>query len=79
MNFALWYLKQRGLAVNDDKSSLQITVEGMDFLEGNQPAPEAVLPLIKSTAPGDPKIAAPVPRSVGAVRSAMAQLSPRRS
>ncbi len=47
---ALWYLKQRGLAASDDKSSLQITVDGMDFLESKQPAPEAVMPFIKEDA-----------------------------
>ncbi len=45
--FALFYLKQRGLVVGDDKSNLQITVDGMDFLELNQPAPEKVYPYIK--------------------------------
>lgn len=44
---SLWYLKQRGLAVADDKSSLQITVDGMDFLEGRKPAPDDVMPFIK--------------------------------
>jgi curved DNA-binding protein CbpA len=48
--FALWYLKQRRLASSDDKSSLQITVEGMDFLENNRPSPEIVMPLIKPNA-----------------------------
>ncbi len=47
LSFALWYLKQRRLIATDDKSSLQITVEGMDFLEQNAPAPEIVMPLIK--------------------------------
>jgi curved DNA-binding protein CbpA len=47
---ALWYLKQRGLAASDDKSSLAITVDGMDFLETKQPVPEAVMPFIKADA-----------------------------
>lgn len=47
LNFALWYLKQRELVMADDKSSLQITVEGMDYLEANPPLPELVLPMIK--------------------------------
>ncbi len=50
LNFALWYLKQRNLASSDDKSNLLITVEGMDYLESNPPAPEAVMPLIKTNA-----------------------------
>ncbi|MEO5926335.1 MAG: J domain-containing protein [Bryobacteraceae bacterium] len=47
LNFALWYLKQRELVLADDKSSLQITVSGMDYLENNPPSPELVLPMIK--------------------------------
>src|SRR5580698_8560915 len=43
LSSALWYLKQRGLAASDDKSSLQITVDGMDFLESNKPAAEDVM------------------------------------
>jgi len=48
INFALWYLKQRELVVADDKSSLQITVEGMDYLEMNPPLPELVMPMIRA-------------------------------
>jgi curved DNA-binding protein CbpA len=47
---ALWYLKQRGLAASDDKSSLQITVDGMDFIEKMKPSAEDILPFIKETA-----------------------------
>jgi curved DNA-binding protein CbpA len=50
LNFALWYLKQRSLIINDDKSSLQITVDGMDHLERNPPAPERVLEVVKPEA-----------------------------
>jgi|SRR5579883_2691543 len=50
LNFALWYLKQRSLVINDDKSSLQITVDGMDYLEKNQPAPKVVMGFLKSDA-----------------------------
>jgi len=51
---ALWYLKQKGLAASDDKSSLQITVDGMDFLENKRPLPEDVMAFIKpgALAPG---------------------------
>ena len=52
---ALWYLKQRGLVSSDDKSSLQITVDGMDFLESHKPAPEAIMPFIKMAAGTDSK------------------------
>jgi hypothetical protein len=50
MNFALWYLKQRGFVGSDDKSSLLITVAGMDFLEHNRPNPEEVMPFIRPSA-----------------------------
>jgi curved DNA-binding protein CbpA len=55
LNSALWYLKQRGLAASDDKSSLQITVDGMDFLESKLPSPEHVMPFIKPTAIAKPR------------------------
>jgi hypothetical protein len=48
--FAMWYLKQRGMVLSDDKSTLQITADGMDFLERNPPSPEGVLSLIKPEA-----------------------------
>lgn len=47
LSSAMWYLKQRGLVASDDKSSLQITVDGMDFLESKRPSAEAVMPFIK--------------------------------
>ena len=47
---ALWYLKKRALVASDDKSSLQITVDGMDFLESNKPTADAVMPFIKAAA-----------------------------
>jgi hypothetical protein len=50
LNFALWYLKKRGLVVNDDKSAMEITVEGMDFLEQNRPTPEQVMVFIRRDA-----------------------------
>jgi curved DNA-binding protein CbpA len=54
LNFALWYLKKRGFVLNDDKSSMEITVEGMDYLELNRPSAEAVMPLIRQDAVEDP-------------------------
>ncbi len=50
LSSALWYLKQRGLVASDDKSSLQITVDGMDFLESRKPLPEDVMAFIKHAA-----------------------------
>jgi len=67
LNFALWYLKKRGLVMNDDKSSMEITVDGMDFLEQNRPTPEQVMAFIRGDALTDqeplPALAAEKPAS----------------
>ncbi len=57
---ALWYLKQRNLVVNDDKSSLQITVDGLDYLDKRRPSAEAVMPMIKPSSITGAVAAAPV-------------------
>ncbi|MEP6960529.1 MAG: J domain-containing protein [Acidobacteriota bacterium] len=50
LNLALWYLKKRALVDMDDKSSMQITVEGIDFVEAQLPSPAIVLPMLKPEA-----------------------------
>jgi curved DNA-binding protein CbpA len=50
LSSALWYLKQRGLAASDDKSSLQITADGMDYLVSHKPSVEDVMAFIKPAA-----------------------------
>jgi curved DNA-binding protein CbpA len=50
LSFAVWYLKQRSLIISDDKSNMEITVEGMDYLEKSQPEPAALIPFIKEDA-----------------------------
>jgi curved DNA-binding protein CbpA len=50
LSSALWYLKQRSWAASDDKSSLQITADGMDFLVNQKPALEDVMAFIKPAA-----------------------------
>lgn len=54
VQLALWFLKQRGLAIADDKSGLQITADGMEYLEGNMLAPEVVYSLLKPSAVASP-------------------------
>ena len=59
---ALWYLKARNLAANDDKSSVLITVDGIDYLEREKPDASVVLPFIKPEAlAGQPGATAEVP------------------
>jgi curved DNA-binding protein CbpA len=48
MQFAIWYLKARGYAASDDKSNIQITVEGMEYIDNNFPKPEEILPLLRN-------------------------------
>ena len=62
---ALWYLKQRALVRSDDKSSLQITVDGMDFLEAKKPTPDEVMRFIKPDAVEGEKFVAPIPPAAG--------------
>ena len=40
--FASWYLKSKKLVVIDDRSSLSITSEGVDFLESHLPSHEGL-------------------------------------
>jgi hypothetical protein len=47
---ALWYLKQRALVLSDDKSNMQITADGMDFLISAKPVPKDVMAFIKPAA-----------------------------
>lgn len=54
IQFSLWFLKQRGWVISDDKSSLQITADGMEFLEAHMPPPELVYSLLKPSAVASP-------------------------
>lgn len=68
--FALWYLKQRNLLINDDKSSLQITVDGMDRLEHDRPSPELVMPFFKPGAMAEAATSGETPAAALATLSA---------
>jgi hypothetical protein len=59
MTLALWYLKERQWVISDDKSSLQITVSGIDYVERNPPSPEVVMPYIKPSGLMTPEAAEP--------------------
>jgi len=71
LNFALWYIKQRGFAINDDKSSMEITADGMDYLEKNIPTPESVLKFIRNESLVTP--AAKPQRPVEKIETAIAE------
>jgi hypothetical protein len=53
LEFTVWYLKQKKLVGVDDRSSLTITSEGIDFVEDNLPREETVQKLLKA---GDPEV-----------------------
>ncbi|MCC6590080.1 MAG: DnaJ domain-containing protein [Bryobacterales bacterium] len=48
IQLAVWYLKQKSYVYSDDRSNLNITVQGMDALEENPPALETIEKLMKS-------------------------------
>jgi len=45
--FSMWYLMKRGLVVPNDKSSMEITVEGMEYLENHMPNAVDVMALVR--------------------------------
>ena len=47
IQLALWYSKTLGWVIVDDKSKLQITAIGVDYLQSNVPDPNAVWPYLK--------------------------------
>lgn len=72
--FSVWYLKQRGWVSQDDRSSMQITVEGMEHLEGNLPNPAQVALFLKDqpAPPPEPeKAAVPDTQIAGLLAAAM--------
>lgn len=49
LQFAMWYLKQRGQVASDDKSNVAITFAGIDFLESCKPHAEDVMAVLKAS------------------------------
>jgi len=64
-NLSIWYLKQRGLISSNDKSNLQITVDGMDYLEQHLPPVNSILALLKATSESPATEPAPVDDKLG--------------
>lgn len=48
IQLSLWYVKTLGLVSVDDKSKMQITAQGMDFLQANAPDPASIWPHLKN-------------------------------
>lgn len=76
LNFALWYLKQRDMVVMDDKSSMGITTDGMDYLQAHPPNPDDVMKLIRDNAPPAPEPAPTASASLLKLETAVEQAAP---
>jgi len=46
--FTIWYLKAKRFIQQDDRSSLQITADGIDFLEANLPQHKSMFKMIEA-------------------------------
>lgn len=66
IQMCLWYLKTLGWISVDDKSKMQITAQGMDFLEANSPDPLSIWPHLKN--PSGPR---PESKDISALSSAL--------
>ncbi len=76
INFALWYLKIRDLVTQDDKSSLQISADGMDYLKNHPPSPDDVLRFIRVESTLDGAGAGAVPTPAAAAPVSVAEPAP---
>ena len=50
--FTVWYLKSKRFIISDDRSSLMITAEGIDYLEVNLPEHTTIRKLLKAAETG---------------------------
>jgi curved DNA-binding protein CbpA len=50
--FTIWYLKAKRLIQQDDRSSLLITAEGVDFMENNLPEHKTMVKLLEAADSG---------------------------
>lgn len=68
IQLSLWYVKTLGFVAVDDKSKMQITAQGMDFLSANAPDPAAIWPHLKNPSgprPDEKKIEEKAPEVKG--------------
>lgn len=87
IQMSLWYLKTLSYVSVDDKSKMQITAQGMEFLEENPPDAARIWPFLKNPGGEQPEAAveAPVPvpepvvetRSLSSLSSVVAALTPK--
>lgn len=66
IQMALWYAKTLGWVSVDDKSKMQISAAGMDFLQANAPDPATIWPFLKNPSGPRPEaqVVAPAPAAV---------------
>jgi curved DNA-binding protein len=46
--FTVWYLKQKRFLIQDDRSSLMITADGIDFMEANLPEHKTMFKMLEA-------------------------------
>jgi DnaJ-like protein len=51
--FTIWYLKAKRFIVQDDRSSLMITAEGIDFMEANLPEHKTMYKMLEAADMGN--------------------------
>jgi curved DNA-binding protein CbpA len=51
--FTIWYLKAKRFLVQDDRSSLMITAEGIDFIEANLPEHKTMFKMLEAADMGN--------------------------
>ena len=68
IQMALWYAKTLGWVSVDDKSKMQISAAGMDFLQSNAPDPATIWPFLKNPSGPRPEalVATPAPAAAPA-------------
>ena len=66
IQMALWYAKTLGWVSVDDKSKMQISAAGMDFLQANAPDPATIWPFLKNPSGPRPEaqVVNPAPAAV---------------
>jgi DnaJ-class molecular chaperone with C-terminal Zn finger domain len=53
LSFTIWYLKSKRYVIQDDRSSLMITAEGIDFMEANLPEHKTMFKMLEAADMGN--------------------------